>query len=55
MYSVRYRPYKANSALLLGYLMISTTLPFMFSYRESMNSPLSTKGTINARALFNKI
>ncbi|ODV80893.1 uncharacterized protein CANTADRAFT_4887 [Suhomyces tanzawaensis NRRL Y-17324] len=45
----------SSTVLLLGYLVISTTLPFALSYKESHNFAQSaTKGTISARALFNK-
>lgn len=43
-----------TSILLLGYLAISTTLPFALSYKESLEK-LTFKGTISTRALFNKI
>lgn len=45
-----------TSMLLLGYLAFSTTLPFMLSYKESLdNQRLYVKGTVNARSLFNKV
>lgn len=49
------RPVRASSLLLLGYLSVSITVPFMWSYKETSRYDMGVKGTINARALFNKI
>lgn len=45
---------RPTAVLLLGYLAVSTTLPFMLSYKESLQNT-QLKGTVNPRALFNKI
>ena len=57
MYSIQMkRPSKASGALLLGYLAVSTTVPFILSYKETTTHDFSTtKGTISPRCLFNKI
>lgn len=47
---------KAGTSLLtLSYLAVSTTLPFMWSYKETRGTSLNMKGHINARTLFTKI
>lgn len=56
MYSYHIKPTRSAAPLLLGYLAVSTTLPFLLSYKDYVdNTNLHTKGTINARSLFNKI
>lgn len=57
MYTLQYKPVnKASSALVLGYLAISATVPFLLSYRETNgNNYAAMKGTISLRSLFNKI
>lgn len=44
-----------TSLLTLGYLAVSTTVPFMLSYKETQDNSVYTKGYISARSLFNKI
>ncbi|RCK56713.1 hypothetical protein Cantr_05400 [Candida viswanathii] len=47
---------RSSAALLLGYLALSTTIPFLLSYKETSTSSDNTiKGTISARSLFTKI
>ncbi|AOW26133.1 hypothetical protein MG5_00440 [Candida albicans P57072] len=49
---------KSSTALLLGYLAISTTVPFFLSYKETNSNAIgnqSLKGTISARSLFTKL
>ncbi|EGV62895.1 hypothetical protein CANTEDRAFT_115854 [Yamadazyma tenuis ATCC 10573] len=46
--------YSRTSTLLLGYLALSTTLPFALSYKESLEKS-QFKGVVHPRALFNKI
>ncbi|CAD1809850.1 unnamed protein product [Candida parapsilosis] len=57
MYTYQMKPTsKASAALLIGYLSISTTLPFILSYKEStMNLNQDSKGTASFRSLFTKI
>lgn len=44
-----------TSLLTLSYLAVSTTVPFMLSYKETQHNSVYTKGYISARSLFNKI
>ncbi|QBM88469.1 hypothetical protein METSCH_C04370 [Metschnikowia aff. pulcherrima] len=44
-----------TSLLTLGYLTVSTMVPFMLSYKETQSNHAYTKGYISARSLFNKI
>ena len=49
---------KSSTALLLGYLAISTTVPFFLSYKETNSNAIGNqllKGTISARSLFTKL
>ncbi|KAL6453595.1 hypothetical protein SBY92_005166 [Candida maltosa Xu316] len=62
MYSIYMKPTpfhsRSSAALLLGYLAISTTVPFLLSYKETnmhSNNSEGLKGTISARSLFTKI
>ncbi|KAG4405503.1 hypothetical protein JTP64_005539 [Candida tropicalis] len=60
MYSIYMKPTpfhsRSSAALLLGYLAISTTVPFLLSYKETNTAnDNSIKGTISARSLFTKI
>ncbi|ODV67570.1 hypothetical protein HYPBUDRAFT_107532 [Hyphopichia burtonii NRRL Y-1933] len=56
MYSIHMKaPTRTSSVIILGYLAISTTLPFLLSYKESIDNTYYTKGNANARSLFNKI
>ena len=44
-----------KSALLVGYLVVSSITPFMLSYRESNASHELLRGSTSKRNLFNKI
>ena len=49
---------KSSTALLLGYLAISTTVPFFLSYKETNSNAIGNqllKGTISARSLFTEL
>jgi hypothetical protein len=44
-----------TSRLMLGYLGFLITTPFLWSYKELMETQEYLKGTATARTLFNKI
>ncbi|OBA23114.1 hypothetical protein METBIDRAFT_36621, partial [Metschnikowia bicuspidata var. bicuspidata NRRL YB-4993] len=55
-YSLMYAAVTSKTSVLtLGYLTVSTMVPFVLSYKETQGNSVYTKGYISSRSLFNKI